>query len=97
MALKAHADGWNGNLKLDNGSKWRSHLYDTGLGADYSLRLGKALLNAGVHATHYSYNYLAHEISRIPELEEEILSLGEKGTTDIPRNAMEIMSPSVSK
>ena len=62
LALKAHADGWNGNLKLDDGSKWRSHLYDTGLGADYSLRLGKALLNAGVHATHYSYNYLVHGI-----------------------------------
>lgn len=57
LALKAHADGWNGNLKLDDGSKWRSHLYDTGLGADYSLRLGKALLNAGVHATYYNYNY----------------------------------------
>ena len=62
LALNAHADGWNGNLKREDGSKWRSHLYDTGLGADYSLSLGKALLNAGVHATHYSYNYLVHGI-----------------------------------
>ena len=63
LAFKAHINGWNGKFKLDNDAQWRSHLYNTGLGADYNLHLGKALLNAGIHATHYSYNYLAHEIS----------------------------------
>lgn len=41
--------------------------------------------------------YLAGEVTAIPELEEEILDRGPKWTTDIPRSAFEIMSPSVAK
>ena len=58
LALKAHIDGWNGKLKLDDNTKWHSRYYDMGLNADYNIQLGNALLNAGAHATHYTYNYL---------------------------------------
>ena len=58
LALKAHANGWNGKLKLDDGTRWRSHLYDMGLDADYNMLLGNAALNAGVHGIYYNYNYL---------------------------------------
>lgn len=57
LALKAHVDGWNGNLKCDDDSKWRSHLYDTGLNADYKVSLGKVLLSVGAQAVYYNYNY----------------------------------------
>ena len=57
LALKAHADGWNGKLKLDDGTKWRSRLYDTGLNADYKVWLGTTAVNVGAHATYYNYNY----------------------------------------
>ena len=62
LALKAHADGWNGKLKWGSNDKWRSYLYDMGLDADYTLNLGKATLNAGVEAAHYTYNYLGYSI-----------------------------------
>ena len=57
LALKAHADGWNGNFKLNN-EKWNSHLYDMALGADYNALLGKATLNIGLHTSYHNYNYL---------------------------------------
>lgn len=57
LALKAHADGWNGNFKHEDDSKWRSHLYDTGLNADYKVSLGKSLLSIGAQAVYYNYNY----------------------------------------
>lgn len=66
LAINAHADGWNGNLKLDDNTKWRSHLYDMGLHADYSILLGKAAVNAGTHGAYYNYNYrnTAHEATQ---------------------------------
>lgn len=60
------------------------------------IRLGGVLARLD-YSRRTLFAYLAGEISAIPELEEEILNRGPKGTTDIPRNAMEIMSPSVSK
>ena len=60
LALKAHADGWNGNLKLVENIKWRSYLNDAGLDADYTMQLDKATLNAGVGVADYTYNYLAY-------------------------------------
>ena len=57
LALKAHADGWNGKLRLDDGTPWRSHLYDLGAEADYRTLLGDAALRVGAHMTHYNYNY----------------------------------------
>lgn len=60
LAMRANIDGWNGILKTNDNTPWRSHLYDMGLGADYSMRLGNAALNAGVHAAYYNYNYLTH-------------------------------------
>ena len=60
LALKAHADGWNGNLKLVENIKWRSYLNDVGLDADYTMQLDKATLNAGVGVADYTYNYLAY-------------------------------------
>lgn len=59
LTLKAHADGWNGNLKLDDNSQWRSHLYDMGLNAEYKKQLEGASLKIGAHVAHYNYNYLA--------------------------------------
>ena len=41
-------------------------------------------------------SYLAGDVARIPELEEEILDRGAKTATDIPRRALEVMSPSLS-
>lgn len=58
LALKGHLDGWNGNLKLTDGDKWRSHLYDMAIGADYDVAFARATLNAGLDAAHYRYNYL---------------------------------------
>ena len=58
LSLKAHADGWNGKLRLDDNTRWRSHLYDLGLEADYNTLLGNTALNAGIYATYYNYNYL---------------------------------------
>ena len=40
--------------------------------------------------------YLAGEVTAISELEEEILDRGAKTATDIPRRALEVMSPSLS-
>lgn len=60
LALKAHSDGWNGNLKLVENIKWRSYLNDAGLDADYTMQLDKATLNAGVGVADYTYNYLAY-------------------------------------
>lgn len=62
LALRANVDGWNGNIRLDDNTKWRSNLYDMGLGADYDMQLGNVALNAGVHAAYYTYNYLADPI-----------------------------------
>ena len=62
LAMKAHIDGWNGILKTDDNTSWRSHLCDMGLGANYSMSLGNAALNAGIHAVYYSYNYFAHTL-----------------------------------
>ena len=41
LALKAHADGWNGKI---GSMKWHSYLYDMGINADYTLKLDKATL-----------------------------------------------------
>lgn len=62
LALRANVDGWNGNIRLDDNTKWRSNLYDMGLGADYDMQLGNVALNAGAHAAYYTYNYLADPI-----------------------------------
>ena len=58
LAFRANVDGYSGNLKLGDGSKWRSHRYDMGLGTDYSIQLGDVALDAGAHAAYYNYNYL---------------------------------------
>lgn len=58
LALKAHADGWNGKFRLNDDTRWRSHLYDLGLEADYNTLLAGTALNAGIYATYYNYNYL---------------------------------------
>lgn len=58
LAFKAHANGWNGKLRLDDGTQWRSCLYDMGLNADYNMLLGNVALNVGAHGTYYNYNYL---------------------------------------
>ena len=58
LALRAHIDGWNGKLRLDDNSKWRSHLYDMGINVDYNALLGAVMLNAGAHGAYYNYNYL---------------------------------------
>lgn len=57
-AIKAHIDGWNGKLKLDDNSKWPSRLYDMGIETDYNTQLGDVALNIGAHAAYYNYNYL---------------------------------------
>lgn len=62
LALKAHIDGWNGKLKLNDGERWRSRLYDMGINADYNTLLGGVALNAGIHAAYYNYNYLTYSI-----------------------------------
>ena len=62
LAIHTHIDGWNGNLKLSNGTEWRSQFYDMGLRADCNIRLGNATFNAGTHTARYSYNYLAASI-----------------------------------
>ena len=54
LALKAHADGWNGKI---GSMKWHSYLYDMGINADYTLKLDKATLDAGVNGANYTYNY----------------------------------------
>ena len=58
LALGAHIDGWNGKLKLDNDTRWKSYLYDMGLNAEYNKQLEGATLNIGAHVAHYNYNYL---------------------------------------
>ena len=63
LALKAHADGWNGKFRLDDNTQWRSHLYDLGAEADYNVQLGSTALNAGAYATYYHYNYLSDSLS----------------------------------
>lgn len=65
LSFKAHADGWNGNLKLHDDTKWRSHLYDMGIDADYHTLLGNASLNIGGHGAYYNYNYLSNESTNI--------------------------------
>lgn len=55
LALRTHANGWNGKLRLDDDTQWHSHLYDTGLRADYNTQLGNAALSVGAHGTYYNY------------------------------------------
>ena len=62
LALKAHVDGWNGKLKLEDDDKWHSHLYDMGINADYNASLGDVSLNVGAHGTYYNYNYLSGRV-----------------------------------
>lgn len=62
LALRAHVDGYNGNLKLDDDLRWRSHRYDMGIGADYGLQLGNVALDAGLHAAYYNYDYLTYTL-----------------------------------
>ena len=57
LAFDARIDGWSGNIRRDDDTRWRSHLYDMGLGARYSLKLGKAALDADVSAARYAFNY----------------------------------------
>lgn len=68
LALKAHINGWNGKYKLDDDSKWRSHLYDMGVNADYNVLLGDVSLNAGAHGTYHNYNYLSNAVQRASSL-----------------------------
>lgn len=58
LALNGHINGWNGNYRLSDDTKWHSHLYDMGLDANYGLSFGEMALNAGISAAHYRYNYL---------------------------------------
>ena len=57
-AIRAHVDGWNGKLKLEDKTPWRSRLYDMGLETEYNTQLGDMALNIGGHAAYYNYNYL---------------------------------------
>ena len=61
LILKAHADEWNGKFRLSGNDKWHSYLYDIGINADYTLKLDKATLDAGVNATNYTYNYRSYD------------------------------------
>lgn len=61
LILKAHADEWNGKFRLSGNDKWHSYLYDIGINADYTLKLDKATLDAGVNATNYTYNYRGYD------------------------------------
>lgn len=63
LTLRGHIDGWSGKFRLSDDTRWRSHLYDMGINADYSKLLEKASLNVGAHVKHYNYNYY----SFIPE------------------------------
>lgn len=63
LALRAHADGWNGKLKFGDNDRWHSYLYDMGINADYTLKLDNATLDAGVNATNYTYNYRGYDRS----------------------------------
>lgn len=58
LALDARMDGWNGNIRRDDDARWRSYLYDMSLGARYSLKLGRAALDADISAARYAFNYL---------------------------------------
>ena len=58
LAFKAHADGWNGKYKLDDGAQWRSHRYDLGLDADYTALLGEATLGVGLRGAYHNYDYM---------------------------------------
>ena len=57
-AIKAHVDGWNGKLRLDEDTKWRSRLYDMGLETEYSTQVGDVALTVGGDVAYYNYNYL---------------------------------------
>ena len=63
LALKGYLDGWNGKYRLNDDTKWHSHLYDMGLEGDYNTALDNAALNAGFRAAHHSYNYLTSATS----------------------------------
>lgn len=60
LALDARIDGWNGNIRREDDTRWRSYLYDMDLGARYSLKLGKAALDVDVNAARYAFNYLTN-------------------------------------
>ena len=62
LSLRAHVDGYNGNLKLNDDLRWRSHRYDMGIEADYGLQLGNLVLDAGLHAAYYNYDYLTYDL-----------------------------------
>lgn len=68
LALKAHIDGWNGKFKLEDGDKWRSHLYDMGVNADYNASLDDVSLNVGAHGVYYNYNYLSGRVQNANSL-----------------------------
>lgn len=57
LTIGAHIDGWNGNIRLDEG-KWSSRFYDMGIGSRYDLQLGRMRLGAYLDAERYTFNYL---------------------------------------
>ena len=57
LTFDARMDGWNCNIRRDDDTRWHSHLYDMGVGARYSLKMGKAELDAGISAERYTFNY----------------------------------------
>ena len=73
--------------------QWLGENKPAGLDVQH-IRLGGALSRLE-YCRRTLRSYLDGEISVIPELEETILSLGKKGTTDIPRKATEIMTVSL--
>ena len=58
LAFKAHADGWNGKYRRNDGIRWHSHRYDLGLDADYDARLGETKLNVGLRTAYHNYDYM---------------------------------------
>ena len=81
LTLNAHIDGWNGKLKLGDDTQWKSYFYNMGLNAEYNKQLEGALLNIGVHAAHYNYNYLTHTVVGTDRQKSNILGahIGVKG------------------
>lgn len=62
LGIDAHVDGWNGKLRLDNDTRWRSYLYDMGIEVDYNIQFDDITMDVGLHATHNNYNYFIESI-----------------------------------